>query len=57
LAVARTLLSGEKTISGVDLAEQAPAHAQDHHPVAAHQHFEGGLLPRGNETIQQLFVG
>jgi hypothetical protein len=41
----------------VSIAEQPPAHAQDHRGVPSQQHRESGLVAVVEESAQQLAVG
>jgi hypothetical protein len=47
----------EGVLGLVLVAQQAPAHAENHRPVATDQRREGGLVPARQEACQQLGVG
>jgi hypothetical protein len=46
----------EGVLGRVRLAQQAPAQAQHHRPVASHEGLEGPLVAPADEAIEQLRV-
>jgi hypothetical protein len=48
---------GLETVLGiVNIAQDAPAHTEDHGPMPAHQRREGRLIPALNKQVQQIAV-